>query len=111
MTAEEFIGESLQPCAGPTGSPGMIAAGPVVPGCFLWRGQRHEVAEVKRVWKESGPMKGGGPEMYLRKHWFEIRTRDDLVMTVYFERQARSKGDDKRRWWLYTIRRPESEQG
>ena len=43
--------------------------------------------------------------MYLRKHWFRIQTEQGPRMTIYFERQARSKQKDKARWWLYTIER------
>lgn len=81
----------------------MVPAGPVIPRRFEWRGRRYEVAEVLKIWKQDGPMKGGGTEMYLRKHWFRVRTRDGLTMTIYFERQARSKSQTKTRWWLYTV--------
>ena len=35
----------------------------------------------------------GSREQYLRKHWFKIRTKDHQVMTLYFDRQARSTLD------------------
>ena len=45
----------------------------------------------------------GSREQYLRKHWFKIRTEDHQIMTLYFDRQARSVGQQKHRWWLYTL--------
>ena len=45
----------------------------------------------------------GSREQYLRKHWFKIRTKDHQIMTLYFDRQARSVGQQRHRWWLYTL--------
>ena len=45
----------------------------------------------------------GSREQYLRKHWLKIRTKDHQIMTLYFDRQARSVGQQKHRWWLYTL--------
>jgi hypothetical protein len=45
--------------------------------------------------------------MYLRKHYFKIATAQGPQMTTYFERQPRSKRQNKTRWWLYTVTRPE----
>jgi hypothetical protein len=64
----------------------------------VWRQQEYAVAEVLQAWKESGPCRSGGPEQYLRKHWFKIRTDNGLEMTMYFERQARTKRQAMNRW-------------
>jgi hypothetical protein len=48
------------------------------------------------------------PIRYLRKHWFKIATEQSPQMTLYFERQARSKRQSKMRWWLFTIDREKS---
>jgi hypothetical protein len=100
---EEFISEPIEPVAGTFDPTAMTRAEPGLPGRFVWRGTEYAVVDVIEVWKESGPCKGGGPEKYLRKHWYKIRTDAGLEMTLYFERQARSKGQKKARWWLYTI--------
>lgn len=107
--SEQFVGEQIRPCSGSVGSPGIIQAGPVIPGGFVWRDKEYHIAEVLKVWKEDGPCRsgggggGGGGEKYLRKHWFSLRTTDGAEMKVYFERQAKSKSQAKKRWWLYTI--------
>jgi hypothetical protein len=31
---------------------------------------------------------------------------DGSEMKIYFERSARSKGSEKSRWWLFTLRSP-----
>ncbi len=103
--SEEFISEPIQPVAGTFDTTAMTRGEPGLPKRFTWRDQEYEVAEVLEVWKESGPCKSGGPEMYLRKHWLKIRTENGMEMTIYFERQARSKSRNKARWWLYTINR------
>lgn len=106
--SEEFVSEPIEPVAGTFDSAGMARGEPGLPERFVWRGTEYEVADILEVWKESGPCKTGSPERYLRKHWYKIRTRDGLEMTLYFERQARSKMQRKTRWWLYTIQTTES---
>ncbi len=42
-------------------------------------------------------------ELYLKRHWFAIETATGERMTLYCERQARSRSRAKSRWFLYTI--------
>ncbi|MHC4227822.1 MAG: DUF6504 family protein [Planctomycetota bacterium] len=105
--SEEFVSELIKPVAGTFDTAGMTRGEPGLPGRFVWRQQEYAVAEVLQAWKESGPCKSGGPEQYLRKHWFKIRTDNGLEMTMYFERQARTKRQAMNRWWLYTINKPQ----
>jgi hypothetical protein len=100
---ENFISEIIKPVAGTFDTAAMSRGEPGLPKKFTWREKEYEVAEVLEVWKETGPCKSGSDEQYLRKHWHKIRTTDNHIMTLYFERQARSKGQSKARWWLYTI--------
>ncbi len=100
---EEFVSEPIKPVAGTFDPASMTRGEPGLPGRFVWRDKEYAVANVLETWKESGPCKSGSPERYLRKHWFKIRTESGLGMTMYFERQARTKRQNKKRWWLYTI--------
>ena len=100
---EEFISESIKPVAGTFDIAGMARGEPGLPGRFVWRDKEYAVAQVLEKWKESGPDKDSSSQMYLRKHWFKIMTEDGLEMTIYFERQGRSKRENKKRWWLYTV--------
>ncbi|NQU41698.1 hypothetical protein HQ520_00320 [bacterium] len=59
--------------------------------------------EADACWSGSG-------ERYVRKHWFRIRTTDGQEMKLYFERQARSAREAKKRWWLHSVIEP-SEAG
>ena len=102
---EEFVSEPIKPVAGTFDTTAMTRGEPALPGRFIWRDKEYAVAEVLQVWKELGPCKSGGPEQYLRKHWFRIKTETGREMTIYFERQPRSKHQNKMRWWLYTINR------
>ena len=104
---EEFISEPIKPVAGTFDTAAMTRGEPGLPGRFIWRDKEYAVADVLETWQQLGPDKGGGPERYLRKHWFKIRTEDGPEMTIYFERQARAKRQDKTRWWLYTIKKPQ----
>jgi len=105
--AREFVSERIEPAPGVAGGAATAPGEPIFPVRFQWRGKEYALAEIVRKWKETGPDKGGGAERYLRKHWFEIRTHDGLVMTIYFERQARSQRQATKRWWLYTVLRDE----
>ncbi len=105
--SEEFVSEPIVPVAGTFDATGMTRGEPGLPSRFLWREQEYTTADVLEAWKETGPCRSGGPEQYLRKHWFKIRTDNGLEMTMYFERQARTKRQSKKRWWLYTIKKPQ----
>ena len=103
---ERLISEAIEPVwtAGTAGEP--IAVGePVLPERFIWRGREFAVAHVLEVWKALGPEKGGS-ELYLRRHWYRIRTDAGVEMKIYFERKARSRAQAKRRWWLFSIVEP-----
>ena len=104
--SEEFVSEAIVPVEGTFDATGMTRGEPGLPSRFVWREQEYAVADVLEVWKETGPCKSGGGEQYLRKHWFRIRTGEGLEMTIYFERQARTKRQGKQRWWLYTVSKP-----
>ena len=105
---DKFISEPIKPLADTFETAAMTRGEPGLPDRFVWRDTQYSVAEVIEVWKETGPCRSGGPEKYLRKHWYKIRTADSQTMTLYFERQARSRGGNKTRWWLYTIKTKES---
>ena len=101
--AERFVSEPLKPVEGTFDATAMTRGEPGLPQRFVWRDTEYTVAEVLEGWKEDGPCRNGSPEMYLRKHWFRVATEQGLEMTLYFERQPRSKRQSKTRWWLYTV--------
>lgn len=100
---EEFISEPIEPVTGMFDAAAMTRGEPGLPKRFKWRDEEYTVADLLEAWKETGPCRSGGPEKYLRKHWFKIKDENGLEMTIYFERQARSKRQSKIRWWLYTV--------
>ncbi|MHC4212549.1 MAG: DUF6504 family protein [Planctomycetota bacterium] len=100
----EFVSEPIKPVAGTFDTAGMAKGEPGLPGRFVWRDKEYEVADVLKKWQELGPCKSSSSERYLRKHWFNIRCADGTEMTIYFERQARSKREKKIRWWLHTVK-------
>jgi hypothetical protein len=101
MMTEQFIGEAIKPVADTFDAGGMSTGGPGLPRQFRWREQVLTVSRVLKTWREAGPCHHGSNESYVRKHWFEVLTESRETMTIYFERQARSKS--KQRWWLYTF--------
>jgi hypothetical protein len=101
---DKFITEPIKPVEGTFDTAAMTRGEPGLPARFFWRDMEYQVAAVLEKWKELGPCKSGSPEMYLRKHWFRIRCTDGSEMTIYFERQPRSKRENKTRWWLYAVK-------
>ena len=102
---ETFVGESITPDDASFSVSPMAMGKPGLPRKFSWKGRRFSVLEVLEEWKESGDCRHGSGERYVRKHWFRVRTSEDLEMKIYFERQGRSSGGS--RWRLYSIRNTE----
>ena len=103
---EEFVSETIKPLEGSFDTSAMTRGEPGLPTKFTWRDKEYAIAELLEAWKETGPCKSGSSEIYLRKHWYKIKTIDNMIMTLYFERQPRSK--NKTRWWLYTIEKTDN---
>lgn len=99
---DRFISEAIEPVASTFDAARMAAAEPGLPGAFVWRGETFTVAAVLRTWRDTGPCRHGSGERYVRKHWFEVVTRDGAVMKLYCDRQARL-GRHASRWWLFSI--------
>ena len=100
---EQLVSEPIQPLLFET-SPEPFAPGePVLPKRFVWRGEEEVVAKVLERWKELSARSAAMPERYIRKHWYRIRTVSGKEMKIYFERQGRTKGGAKQRWWLFSI--------
>lgn len=100
---DQFVSEAITPEAGTFALPAAVGE-PALPRWFKWRGNSYEVRAVLRAWKEHDPDRThGGGELYLRKHWFEVRVDDESVMKIYFQRQPMSGRAAKARWWLYSV--------
>jgi phosphoribosylglycinamide formyltransferase-1 len=102
-----FVSESITPVYEEGIGHTIVPGEPVLPSRFLWHQQEIQVALVLCTWKEDGPCRHGSGEQYLRKHWYRIQTGDGREMEIYFERQARSPRQTKKRWWLYSVTEPE----
>ncbi len=100
-TKETFVGEGITPEDTSFSVSPMAEGKPGLPQKFSWRGKTFSVLEVLEEWKEAGNCHHGSGERYVRKHWFRVRTTDDLEMKIYFERQKRSSGGS--RWRLYSL--------
>lgn len=98
---ETFIGEAIHPEDMSFSLSPMAMGKPGLPGKFSWKGKSISVLAVLEEWKEAGDCRHGSGERYVRKHWFRIRTTEDLEMKIYFERQRRSSGGS--RWRLYSL--------
>lgn len=98
--AEQFVSEPIEPTAASGDVLAMSRGEPGLPHRFTWRDQRFEIAHVLSTWKTSTRERG---DLYLRRHWFQIATTCGRHMKLYCERQTKTRGKPKSRWWLYTI--------
>ena len=96
----DFISEPITPEAGAFDAAAMSRGEPGVPRAFAWRGTRYVVKAVLSKWKTSTADRG---DLYLRRHWFELRTEPAALMTIYCDRQAKNTRKPKARWWLYSM--------
>jgi Family of unknown function (DUF6504) len=70
---------------------------PPVPRAFLWDGQTLSITAVLRTWRSTKSDRG---DVYLKRHWFELRTASGQRVEVYYDRDFRRGASP---WWLYTI--------
>lgn len=106
--SEQLISEALTPVTATSDTSRMAIGEPGLPQEFLWRGQTIRVTAVLRTWKETGKCTHGSPELYVRKHWYEVATESHGRMKIYFDRHPRPhKGRKEPRWWLFSIEEPE----
>ena len=103
---EQLISEPLTPVVATSDASRMAVGEPGLPREFLWRGQTIRIAAVLRTWRETGKCHHGSPELYVRKHWYEVETRSNGTMKIYFDRQPR-KGRKDPRWWLFSVHNTE----
>ena len=101
---ERFISEALDPVIATSDTSRMAAGEPGLPREFLWRGRTVRITTVLRTWRETGKCSHGSPELYVRKHWYEVAVDDGTTMKLYFDRQPRrGRGHKEPRWWLFSI--------
>lgn len=99
---EQFISEAIKPVVETYDAARMAVGEPGLPHEFVWRGRRIIVTAVLRTWRETGRCRHGSPELYVRKHWFEVATTSHDTMKIYFDRQPRD-GHQGPRWWLFSM--------
>ena len=104
--SERFVSEVIRPVVATSDTSRMASGEPGLPSEFIWRGRTIKIAAVLRTWRETGKCRHGSPEVYVRKHWFEVATTTNRTMKIYFDRQTRGAHKNDR-WWLFTICEPE----
>jgi Family of unknown function (DUF6504) len=75
-----------------------------LPRKFRWRKREFTVTEVLETGKNYGDCAHGSGEHYVRRHNYRVRTSDDTVLRLYFQRSfGRGKIQSKSRWWIHSI--------
>jgi len=98
-----FISEPIEPVVATMDTSRIAIGEPAMPTLFKWRGREYVVVEVFETRRQTSHCRCGSDEQYVRRHWFKVRTADGSVMQIYFDRQAASAREKKKRWWLYSI--------
>jgi Domain of unknown function (DUF6504) len=106
---ERFVSEVIRPVGDAFDTARMAAGEPGLPREFLWQGRTLKIAAVLRTWRETGKCRHGSPELYVRKHWFEVATTSNATLKIYFDRHSRGKRISNR-WWLFSICEPEEQK-
>lgn len=96
MSERRFVSRPIAP-AGEGFITEASGSEPPVPSAFAWEGRTLEISAVLRSWRSS---KGDRGDNYLKRHWYELETRDGARIEVYYDREARRGAAP---WWLYTI--------
>ena len=78
----------------------MTRGEPGLPRRFSWRDRGYEVSAVEASWKSHGEDRG---DVYVRRHWYDIRTTCGQRMRIYFDRNPGRAGSRRSRWWVYSL--------
>ncbi len=79
---ERFISEPIKPLTETADTSRMAIGEPGLPQKFVWRGRTITITAVLRSWRETGKCRHGSPEMYVRKHGYEVATESDGIMKL-----------------------------
>lgn len=92
----KFVGCALVPSGSGFLTP---ASGtePPVPLAFVWGDRILAIGEILRSWRSTKTDRG---DVYLKRHWYELRTDTGAKLEVYYDRETRRNASP---WWLYTI--------
>jgi hypothetical protein len=106
---ETFIGEPIAPKPGTFEAARMATGGPGLPLVFRWRGAEYTIAGVMETWRSQEPGVGMDKKhLYVRKHFYRVKTTSGEVMTLYFDRKPPSgRGKSRQRWYLFSVSRGE----
>jgi DNA polymerase IV len=102
LSRPRLVSEEIRPESGAFDAAAMARGEPGLPPAFAWRGTAHRVAARLRSWKGLRP-DTGSPEMYVRRHYHELRMEDGTTWIVYCLRQTASRQAARHRWFLEKV--------
>jgi hypothetical protein len=102
---ESFIGEPIEPKPGTFDTARMATGEPGLPRVFRWRDVEYTIVGVIEAWRSQEPGVGiDKKHLYIRKHFYRVKTTTGEVMTLYFDRKPPSGREKSRqRWYLFSI--------
>jgi hypothetical protein len=107
-----FIGEPIEVVFG---EPPALAKSPGCPDGFIWRGETYRIVELLREWCDftrRGKMAHNMRKSHLAtaanrgslgvgRFTFRVRTEDNRIFELYYDRAPKSVDDRKGSWVLY----------
>jgi hypothetical protein len=100
----DFVSEPITPLRGAVDTGAMARGEPGLPRGFTWRDAEYVIAERVSQWKQSSREGSSAQgQLYLRRHYYQLRMSDGKVWTVYCTRQTPAGSSSKQRWFLYEI--------
>ena len=92
-----FISEPLRPSAEFVDTGALSRGEPPLPREFHRGDELLAIDGIIKTWRSTNTDRG---DVYLARHWYEVRLHDGRIGVIYFDRKARG---ERPRWWLYTI--------
>ncbi len=93
----ELVSEPLEPDPGSFSRDGVPAGAPAWPLRFRWRDRDYAVAAIERVWKTTNASPYTTGDIYVRRHYADVRTACGERLRIYADRSGR-----RGRWMVHS---------
>jgi hypothetical protein len=105
--ARRFVSEPITPVVATSDTARMTIGEPGLPRELTWRVRTIEILTVLRSWRATGKCRNGRPELYVRKHWYEVVSASNETMTIYFSTDSPAQV----RQWVSDLKEEGNEPG
>ena len=93
----ELISEPLEPDPTAFSRDGVPAGAPAWPLRFTWRARVYEIETIERTWKTTNASPYTTGDIYVRRHYADVRTACGAQLRIYADRSGR-----RGRWMVHS---------